>query len=389
MTAELGRLVGFGRYLRDLGLPVGTGRILTFTDAVGVLQPLDERDLYWAARTTLVASRADLETFDRAFETYFRSAGEQPLSVPGDDGPPTASRTDGNGAGAIRLDDAAWAAPDDDEDARGEVGSGLRASAAEVLRNRSFEELSEDERLDASAMIRRLAVTIPERRSRRLRAGPRGANLDIRRTLRRSLRTMGEPVRRAWRHKRTRMRPLVLILDVSGSMSPYSRALLQFGFAATAAGHEVEVFCFGTRLTRITPSLRTKDPSRALKEVAAVVHDWEGGTRIGDSLSELIQRYGQRSSIRGAVVVLCSDGLERGDPEVLTAAMSRLARLAHRVVWVNPLKGSDRYEPVARGMAAALPYVDLFLSGHNVASLEALAGVLRDRKGSIAARSPR
>jgi uncharacterized protein with von Willebrand factor type A (vWA) domain len=172
------------------------------------------------------------------------------------------------------------------------------------------------------------------------------------------------------------MRPLVLILDVSGSMSPYSRALMQFGFAAMAVGRRVEVFCFGTRLTRVTRTLRTKDPDRALKDIAGIVHDWEGGTRIGDSLHELLNRYGQHGFLRGAVVVLCSDGLERGDPDALAAEMSRLARLAHKVVWVNPLKGSPLYQPLARGMSAALPHVDVFLPGHNVASLEALGSVL-------------
>jgi uncharacterized protein with von Willebrand factor type A (vWA) domain len=169
---------------------------------------------------------------------------------------------------------------------------------------------------------------------------------------------------------------LVLILDVSGSMAPYSRALLQFGYAAMAAGRRVEVFCFGTRLTRVTRVLRTKDPDRAMHEIGRIVADWEGGTRIGESLKSLLDGWSQRAALRGAVVVLCSDGLERGDPELLRAQMARLRRLAYRVVWANPLKGSPRYEPLARGMAAALPSVDVFLSGHNLESLEALAAAL-------------
>ena len=177
----------------------------------------------------------------------------------------------------------------------------------------------------------------------------------MRRTLRRSLRTQGEPFDRAWRARKSRTRPLVLILDISGSMSPYSRALMQFAYAAMAAGRRVETFCFGTRLTRVTRTLRTKDPDRALHEIGTQVEDWEGGTRIGESLKTLLDGWSQRAALRGAVVVLCSDGLERGDPELLRAQMARLRRLAHRVVWVNPLKGSPRYEPLARGMAAALP----------------------------------
>ena len=159
-------------------------------------------------------------------------------------------------------------------------------------------------------------------------------------------------------------------------MAPYSRALLQFAFAAMAAGRRVEVFVFGTRLTRVTRTLRTRNPDRALHEIGRLVQDWEGGTRIGESVRSLLDGWSQRAALRGAVVVLCSDGLERGDPELLRAQMARLRRLAHRLVWVNPLKGSPRYEPLARGMAAALPSVDVFLSGHNLERVEELARVL-------------
>jgi hypothetical protein len=165
----------------------------------------------------------------------------------------------------------------------------------------------------------------------------------------------------------------VLILDVSGSMAPYSRPLIEFAHAATVAGRRVEAFAFGTRLTRITKALRARNPGQALPSVARSIVDWEGGTRIGDSLRELVDGWSSRSALRGSVVVLCSDGLERGDPEALARHMARLSRLAYRVVWVNPLKGSPRYEPLARGMAASLPYVDVFLPGHNLESLEALA----------------
>ena len=218
---------------------------------------------------------------------------------------------------------------------------------------------------------------------RRTRPSAKGARFDVRRTLRRSLRTRGEPFDRAWRDRRVRGRPLVLILDVSGSMSPYARALVQFGYAAMAAGRRVEVFCFGTRLTRVTRTLRTKDPDRALHEIGRTVADWEGGTRIGESLKSLLDGWSQRAALRGAVVVLCSDGLERGDPELLRAQMARLGRLAHKVVWVNPLKGSPRYEPLARGMAAALPSVDVFLSGHNLESLSELSPDPRRLTGDL------
>jgi hypothetical protein len=171
----------------------------------------------------------------------------------------------------------------------------------------------------------------------------------------------------------------VLLLDVSGSMAPYARPLVQFAHAVVLSGGRAEVFCFGTRLTRISRALRMRDPAKALAAVGKAVGDWEGGTRIGDSLGDLLDGWSSRSSLRGAVVVLCSDGLERGDPEVLRRHMARLHRLAHKVVWVNPLKGSPQYEPLARGMAASLPYVDTFLPGHNLESLEALAVALPER----------
>ena len=268
--------------------------------------------------------------------------------------------------------------PDDPEgeDTEEETSIRIVASGSEVLRHKSFGDLDEDERARVALLIRRLAVSVPKERTRRTRPAPSGAVFDLRRTLRRSLRTQGEPFDRAWRARKTRTRPLVLILDISGSMAPYARALMQFAFAAMAVGRRVETFCFGTRLTRVTRTLRTKDPDRALREIGRQVEDWEGGTRIGESLKALLDGWSQRAALRGAVVVLCSDGLERGDPELLRAQMARLRRLAHRVIWVNPLKGSPRYEPLARGMAAALPSVDVFLSGHNLESLEHLGRVL-------------
>ncbi|MGZ4137415.1 MAG: vWA domain-containing protein [Actinomycetota bacterium] len=372
----LAGLIGFGRALRRRGLPVGTGRIVTFARAVAVLSPVGGDDLYWAARASLISRPEDVEAFDAAFADAFREGVtiELPLSSPGT---PSAAETEATGEGGEALDGSvstSWRSAEGDEaDADGaDTGVRVVASAAEALRDKSFADLSEDERLRVARMIRRLSVDVPVRRTRRSRPSSAGATFDMRRTLRRSLRTHGEPFDRAWRSRSTRARPLVLILDVSGSMTPYARALMQFGFAAMAAGRRVEVFCFGTHLTRVTRTLMRRDPDRALHDVGRVVPDWEGGTRIGASLKELLDGWSQRSALRGSVAVICSDGLERGDPELLAAQMRRLRRLAHRVVWVNPLKGSARYEPAARGMAAALPSVDVFLAGHNLESLEAL-----------------
>jgi uncharacterized protein with von Willebrand factor type A (vWA) domain len=376
-------LVAFGRELRSRGLPVGTGRILTFVRAVGSLGLADRDSLYWAGRVSLIASRADLDTYDEAFDAWYRSLGDPPpISVALEPPSVPMSSAWGTDPDALSVDvgrtAVSWRAAADDEELEPGEESSIRivASAVEVLRSKSFADLTEDERRRVGRMIHDLTVRAPVERTRRTRPSPKGSTFDIRRTLRRSLRTQGEPFDRSFRARRSRTRPLVLILDISGSMAPYARALLQFGFAAMAAGRRVEVFCFGTRLTRVTRTLRTKDPDRAMHEVGALVADWEGGTRIGESLKSLLDGWSQRAALRGAVVVLCSDGLERGDPALLRAQMARLRRLAHRVVWANPLKGSPRYEPLARGMAAALPSVDVFLSGHNLESLETLAAAL-------------
>jgi hypothetical protein len=377
-------LVSFGRELRSRGLAIGTGRILTFCRAVAALGLTDRDSLYWAGRTTLVSNRADLERFDDAFQDWYRGLLESgelriELTLPSDH----ATRDWGEQPEELdvqaALTAASWSrAREGDEEAEPGDDASLRivASGVEVLRQKAFGQLTPQERLTVERAIRDLRIRVPLERTRRTRATRSGETFDLRRTLRRSLRTQGEPFDRAWRTRRTRARPLVLILDVSGSMAPYARALMQFGYAAMAAGRRVEVFCLGTRLTRVTRTLKTKDPDRALHEIGTQVADWEGGTRIGESLKTLVDGWSQRAALRGAVVVLCSDGLERGDPDVLRQQMVRLHRLAHRIVWANPLKGSPRYEPLARGMAAALPSVDVFVSGHDLESLEELSRVL-------------
>ena len=385
LAEPLEPLVSFGRELRARGLPVGTGRILTFVRAVAVLGLTDRLSLYWAGRVSMVGRKEDLAAYDLAFEDWYRSLRSTEdlkieLDLPslarqgvdwGDQPEDLEVR-----AGRTAAEWHGFTEEDEVPEAGDEAAIRIVASAVEVLRSKSFADLSEDEREEVGKLIRQLEIALPEHRMRRTRPSSKGARFDVRRTLRRSLRTRGEPFERLWRDRRVRGRPLVLILDVSGSMSPYARALVQFGYAAMAAGRRVEVFCFGTRLTRVTRTLRTRDPDRALHEIGRTVADWEGGTRIGESLKALLDAWGQRAALRGAVVVLCSDGLERGDPELLRSQMARLGRLAHKVVWVNPLKGSPRYEPLARGMAAALPSVDVFLSGHNLESLSELSRTL-------------
>lgn len=379
----LERLIGFGRELRRRGLPVGTGRIVTFCRAAAVLGTIHRDELYWAGRASLVSRPEDTEAFDAAFEDWFREGVrielDLPVEVDAEEGvPPRTEEIPG-----LRVEEERIMAPEwhelgegEEQEVEGEAAIRIVASAYEVLREKSFADLTEEERARVSHLIRKLAVRVPIRRTRRYRTSSSGTRFDVKRTLRRSLRTHGEPFHRAWRERGTRARPLVLILDISGSMAPYSRALVQFAYAAMAAGRKVEVFVFGTRLTRVTRTLRTKDPDRAIHEIGREVADWEGGTRIGESIKTLVDGWSQRAAIRGAVAVICSDGLERGEPELLRGQMARLRRLVHRIVWVNPLKGSSRYEPLARGMAAALPSIDVFLPGHNLESLEELSRAL-------------
>jgi uncharacterized protein with von Willebrand factor type A (vWA) domain len=341
----LGRLTLFGRTLRGEGVAVGTGRIATFCRAAALLAP---DDLYWAGRATLVARGRDIAVYDRVFREFF--------------GPPP--ERDSRSRSRIRIKDGIEA----------EEGRAL-ASPVELLREKSFARCSPDELAQLAQLMERVPLAVPLRRSRRLTPARSGAP-DLRRTLRRSFRTGGEPLERAWRRRRKRKRRLVLLLDISGSMADYSRALVMFAHAALRADRRFEAFCFGTRLTRVTRALIGSDANEGLERAAAEVVDWEGGTRIGESLKRFLDDFGHGGMARGAVVVICSDGLDVGDPELLRVQMARLSRLAHRVVWVNPLKEDPAYEPLARGMKAALPHIDAFTSGHDLASLEALGDML-------------
>ena len=371
-------LVGLGRRLRESGFAVGTGRLLNFVGAAAAFDDPDREDLYWAGLTTMIARPEDRPGYDEAFSLWWRSldpdAPNIELAVP-------STRADRQTGEAGDADDLAveegpiaseWTRAGEDDEAETQSSIRMVASAAETLRHKSFALLTENERIKVWRLIRKIAVAAPVERTRRTRPTRAGSVIDIRRTLRRSLKTQGEPFERAWRERRRRTRPLLIVLDVSGSMAPYARALAQFAYAAMRGGRRVEVFCFGTRLTRITRTLRERDPDVAMAEVGARVGDWEGGTLIGRSLKTLLDGWSQHAALRGSVVVICSDGLERDDPGLLGSQMARLHRLAYRVIWANPLKGSPHYEPLARGMTAALPSVDVFLSGHDLESLEAL-----------------
>jgi hypothetical protein len=360
-------LVTFGRVLREAGLEVGPGRMedaLRGLDAVDVTR---QDDVYWTLRTTLVARREDLEPFDRAFEAWFlRRAARAPVRREVD---PRALHKD---AARVRRDPRAGreAAPAD-----GEPDS-IGHSAHEVLRRKDFAAMTPEELAAARALIAEMVTDRPRRRSHRLRAHRRGHVLHMRALARDALATGGDPVRRRFRRRTQAPRKLVVLCDVSGSMEPYTRALLLYLHAMVRSGRGVEVFAFGTRLTRLTAELRTRDPEVALARAADRVVDWASGTRIGASLKRYNDVWGRRALTRGAVVLIASDGWERQDHELVGREMARLHRAAYAVVWVNPVKGHPEYQPLAAGMRAALPSIDRFVAGHNLASLEALAGLL-------------
>jgi uncharacterized protein with von Willebrand factor type A (vWA) domain len=359
------QVVTFGRVLREAGLEVGPGRVIDALAGLDAVE-LDRRDdVYWALRQTLVSRVEDLEAFDRAFAAWFLRAPE--LAPPRT--PKTERRRQARAAARDGADETAEATEQGDERKAG-------WSYEELLRQKDFSELTPEELVRLRRLIAELVAARPQRRSRRLRRHPRGDVLDLRRLVRKSLATGGDPVERAFRARLETNRKLIVLCDVSGSMEPYSRAILLFVHGLIGSGRGVEAFAFGTRLTRLTEELSGPDPERALEEASRQVVDWSGGTRIGASLKAFNDLWGRRALSRGAVVVVVSDGWEREDTATVAREMARLSRCAYAVVWVNPLKGHPDYEPLAGGMRAALPFVDRFLPGHNLASLEDLAGVI-------------
>lgn len=360
--AVVRHIVTFGRVLREVGVEVGPGRVADALRGLDSVELARQDDVYWTLRQTLVSRREDLESFDIAFDSWFL------------------------GAAGVQPKKRATERPDGERRKGGEPGPGPEIdggetevggwNADELLRTKDFGAMTPDELVRAKKLIQAIAIARPRRRTRRLRPDAKGHALDVRALVRASLSTGGDPVQRAFRSRGEALRKLVLILDVSGSMDAYARAMLLYLHAASGAGRRVETFAFGTRLTRLTPELGSRDTETAFAAASKRVVDWSGGTRIGESLKAYNDEWGRRALTRGAVVVILSDGCERGDTQLVGREMERLARQAFAVVWVNPLKGHPQYEPQAGGMRAALPYVDRFLPGHDVASLEALGTVL-------------
>jgi uncharacterized protein with von Willebrand factor type A (vWA) domain len=361
-------LLGFARALRAAGVPVTQDRTRTYLEATALVGLDDQRATYWAGRATLCSGPDDLDRYDQVFTAWFTDA-DHPVSRPAQD-PGTvvhAALDDADGEGGEPADEDVLNA---------------MASESEVLRHRDIADLPAHEKARLAAMFATLEPRAPRRTARRRTPWHRG-DLDARRTLRRMLRRMGEPGEIAWRRRSTRPRRVVLLLDVSGSMSGYADALLRLAHRFSHAGRvgsagtgPVEVFTVGTRLTRVTRAMRLRDAERAIVAAGETVPDWSGGTRLGETLRIFLDRWGQRGLARGAVVVVFSDGWERGDAALLGEQMDRLHRVAHRVVWVNPHVGKDGYLPVQQGIVAALPYVDDFVAGHSLATFADLIEVV-------------
>ncbi len=384
-------VAAFGRRLHEAGVPVSAERASRFAGALILVRPVSRRRLYWTARAVLVSDHAQIKLFDSVFASVFGQGGEvadpplpehvrqvalPPEEMPRAERPEAPARGDDPfSAGSAPSPSRSPSGGRDDAPER-ELPVPMVASDEEVIRGKRFDALEPDELARLYRLMERLALATPLRRTRRADRCHRGSSIDLRRTLRGSLRTGGDPIRLARRRRRVVRRRLVLLCDISGSMEPYARAYLQFLTCAAGsnmAGGRNEAFVFATRLTRLTRALRSRSPERAIAQAAEAAPDWSSGTRIGEALRTFNDRHGRRGMARGAVVVILSDGWERGDPSLVAREMERLARLAFRIVWVNPRVAASGFSPRAGGMAAALPYCDALVSGHSLAALEEVA----------------
>ena len=368
--AVVDRLVAFGHALRDHGLPVGSDDVLTFCAAVAELTPSDPEDVYWSGRTTLVHRRDHIPVYDEVFRQFFLHH-RPPRSTT----PPDEVRIPQGSTGTLDIPDSE---PGDEPSDERPLVLGLQASSVEIERDKKFAACTADELAAVRRIIARIRLEPPRRKTRRRCPDPAGPRPDLRRMAREAMRLDDAAPSLRRTNRKRRARPLVLILDVSGSMADHSRNLVQFAYSMRRAAQKVEVFCFGTRLTRITPALDRRNPDDAMKLAAARVLDWDGGTRIGESLDTFVRSWGRRGMSRGATVVICSDGLDRGSPVVLAEALERLQRLCHRIIWVNPLFGDAEATPNTLAMAVAEPFIDEHESGHDLGSLECFAARLAE-----------
>ncbi len=388
VVLDLPLLVGaFSRRLHEAGIPAGAERATRFARALTLIQGwaglASRRRLYWAARAVFVSDRSQVPIFDRVFAEVFGSAAPPSEAPPAEETEPVPDAAEGPEPAPARSPGAGGSvtAP---RPGRGRPGGEERpvpvlASDEEILRSKRFEALAPDELAALYRLMGQLELATPWRRTRRGQRWRHGSSIDLRRTLRDSLRTGGDPIRLARRRRRVVRRRLILLCDISGSMEPYARAYLQFLSVAAGIGSrspQTEAFVFATRLTRLTRALHSRHPQRAIQRAAATAPDWSSGTRIGDALKSFNDRHGRRGMARGAVVVILSDGWERGDPALVAREMERLSRLAYRIVWVNPRVAAAGFTPRAGGMVAALPFCDALVSGHSLAALEEVVAAI-------------
>ena len=376
---------GFGAALRRAGLPVGTGRSERFAAAVTLVRPATQRQLLDCALATLVSTKEQADLLRSVFEEIFAAAAAAAAGEPGADAAGQEQRPESPASAAevarahalaiqsVRAQDGDDAPPADED----EISRPYLGSPVERLAGTDFAELSESELAELAALMRQITLAVPERRSRRHRPGSGGRSIDLRASLRRARRTGGTAFRLIGRVPVTRPRRLVVLCDISGSMEPYARAMIQLLYCAAGGAH-AEVFSFATRLTRLTPALAKSSPAEALRRAGQAAPDWLGGTRLGEALKEFNDAYGRRGLARGAVVLIISDGWDTGDPAIVRREMERLSLVAFRIVWVNPRTKSAAYEPLAGGMAAAWPYCDAVVSGHTLRALQELTAALAD-----------
>jgi uncharacterized protein with von Willebrand factor type A (vWA) domain len=379
VTPVLDNLLVFGRLLRNAGLPVGPGRMVDIANALPLVDMRVRYDVYHTCRTLLVSRVEEIPLFDRAFNTFFArltATGRSTAATP------PIHRSEQAASEAIAGDIASIESAEPAGETPTERGMWSDAGG---IANKDFAAFTDEDIALGRAALARLAWQPAERRTRRWIPG-RGPRLDLRRAIARSLRTGGEIVRLPGRRRRTRPRPLVLLCDISGSMERYSRMLVHFAHALMHRYRQVEVFLFSTQLTRITRDVQTKRLDTAIDHVARAVPDWSGGTKIGQAVAQFHQRWARRVLHRGPVVLLISDGWDRGEPSVLRDQMARLQRSSHRVIWLNPLIGSVDYAPLTRGLQAALPFVDDFLPARTLNDLADLTGHLNSLADS---RRPR
>ena len=362
--------VAFARILRGAGVDVPLDSVIVFVSALNQTGLENRDDVYWAAYSTLIRRHEDTQIFDRAFAVFW----DQLIAVD------TTSYEQQTESVTLLIDSEEEENNDDSNTEtlkEDENTIALRFSSIETLREKDFAAYTDTELREAEKFMSSLKLAGPPKRSLRLqKTNRKGTRHDIRRTMRAVLQNDGEPIERYWREPSTKLRRLVVLLDISGSMEPYARALLRFMHAAVVGRQRVEAFTLGTRLTRITRELTSRDPDRALAQTSAQVADWSGGTRLGECLQNFNNNWGVGSLARGSIFVILSDGWDRGEPKVLAEQMLRLQRVAYRVIWVNPLKVSPGYAPLARGMAAAMPYIDEFVEGHSLEALRELTEVI-------------